>query len=114
MGILVAILYVAIAISLFVYVGRKFAPGPLRAFLRATVIALFFAFGIVTNHGAAPIPFMAIVIGCLFGQCAGVGGPYDFLVWVLMPVAIQWAILVGIFMAWHALTSRRKARLPEA
>ena len=111
-GLLAGALYIAVAIFLFVLVGAKLPQGPRRTFLRATVIALFFSMTLIVGHGVAPFPALPIFIGCLVGGCERMYGPFGFIPWVLFPLLIQWAILVGIFFGWHAVTKGRTRSAP--
>jgi hypothetical protein len=70
--------------------------------LRATILALFFSLTVLFGHGVAPFFALPILVGCVFGACAH--DPSDFLQWVLLPMAVQWAIIVSISMGWYAFT----------
>jgi len=104
-----AIAYIALAICLFVLVGRKLRPGPRRTMLRATIVALFFSLTLVGSHGGV-MPFFAlpILLTCAVGMCGY--GRWEFILTLLLPMAVQLTIIVGISMLWYAATKRDRER----
>ena len=104
-----AIAYIAFAIGLLVLVGRKLRRGLRRTMLRATIVALFFSLTLVGSHGGV-MPFFAlpILMTCAVGMCGY--GRLEFILTLLLPMAVQFAIIVGISMLWYAAAKRDRER----
>jgi hypothetical protein len=114
-GLLVLALYLAVAITAFIYVGRWYPSGPWRPVARASVIAVFFSMGLFVGHGVAPAPALVVFLFYLFSPPEGM--PKQWILWLLAAVLVQWLILVALFSAWAFVRSliarREEARIRE-
>jgi hypothetical protein len=100
-ALLVLPIYIAIAVALFIVVGRTLERGYAREFWRATVLGLFFSLTLAFGHGVAVVPAFVILVGCIGGGCDEYG-LRTFLAWVAAPMLVQWALLVAVFCLLEA------------
>jgi hypothetical protein len=101
------LIYIALGVYLFRLAGRTLPRGSRRTMLRATILAVFFSLTVLFGHGLAPFFALPIAVSCAIGMCWC--GRSEFIQWVLFPMAIQWAAIVGISMVGTPLLNRSGA-----
>lgn len=82
-----------------IYFGTKFSrPGYMRTFVFATLLSVFFAMGVIVGHGVGVFPGFLLLGSCLLTEdCTSMyGSTRVMLMYTLVPMLIQWAIVLII------------------
>ena len=101
--ILGALAYCAVAIWLVVLGAKRSKPGLARICIVAAIFTLFFSVSVLVQDGVVPVPALTIVVWCLFGDCTEMYGSWGGLIWGLLPMLVQWALLLIVFLAFRKL-----------
>jgi hypothetical protein len=84
--------------------------GRLRVLCRAAAIAMFCSLTLVFGHGVAPAPALLVLIGCALYGCESMYGQNGVIRYVLVPMAVQVGIVVGMTALALALRDAFKSR----
>jgi hypothetical protein len=110
--ILGALAYCAIAVWLIVLSARRSKPGLVRTGVAVTTFSIFFSISFLVDHGVIPVPALVVTVWCVTGDCTKMYGNWGGLTWGVLPMLIQWILLLITFLVIHKLAEvlRRKSR----
>lgn len=95
-------IYALLGVGLAYGTNRRMRPGWRRRIAVAGVLALFFGVSVLLGHGAVPAPAWLWIFQV-------VEQPMAALLLGLLPLLVQWALLVLLIAAVHAWKRRRSA-----
>jgi hypothetical protein len=107
-----ALAYCAIAVWLIVLSARRSKPGLARTGVVVTTFSVFFSVSFLVDHGVIPVPALVVTVWCATGDCTKMYGNWGGLTWGVLPMLIQWILLLIIFLVIHKLAEvlRKKSR----
>jgi 4-amino-4-deoxy-L-arabinose transferase-like glycosyltransferase len=105
-----ALAYCAIAVGLIVLAAKRSRRGLVRTGVVATLVAIFFSISFLVDDGVIPVPALAVTLWCATGDCTKMYGAWGGVTWGLLPLLVQWVLLLIVFVAVHKLAGvlRRK------
>jgi hypothetical protein len=108
--ILGALAYCAIAAGLIVLAAKRSRRGLVRTGVVATLVSIFFSLSFLVDDGVIPVPALAVALWCATGDCTKMYGAWGGVTWGLLPLLVQWVLLLIVFVAVHKLAGvwRRK------
>jgi hypothetical protein len=103
-----------IAAVAVIFLGTKFStPGATRVFAFATLFSIFFSMGLMVGHGAIPFPGLWILGSCWYtDSCSRMyGDTQSLLLLTLVPMLVQWMIILTISFIAHYMYKRMELDL---
>lgn len=90
------IIYFIVALVVIGFGTKLSQPGPVRVFVFATLLSVFFSMGLLVGHGALPFPGLWILGSCWHtDSCSRMyGDAKGLFLFVLGPMFVQWIIVL--------------------
>ncbi|MCF6256644.1 MAG: hypothetical protein L3K25_10185 [Gammaproteobacteria bacterium] len=102
------IIYLIVAVAVIAFGTKVSRPGSTRIFVFAALFSVFFSMGIVVDHGIGTFPGFWLIGYCWYTDtCSKMfGSTGGLLFYTLLPMFVQWAIILMIFFGLFHLAKR--------